>query len=171
MKTGELNNFVSKLKQPYVLIFIGPPLSGKDWILKQMDLSNTVVISRDQIVLDIYGSDNYTEAFQNVNQKEVDIQLQLELTEAGEARKNVIVNMTNMTSKRRRHNLSYFGNQYTKIAIIFPILEWDEYKRRNEKRQMEENKFIPEGVIRNMIGSYQPIREEEDFDKVISLEF
>jgi hypothetical protein len=77
--------------------------------------------------------------------------------------------MTNMTSKRRSHNLSYFDDSYSKIAVIFPILEWDEYVLRNEKRQKEEQKFIPLSVIKSMISSYQPISEQEDFDKVISL--
>jgi predicted kinase len=161
---------IKHLKQPYVLVLIGPPLSGKDTVLKQMDLSNTVVISRDQILMDIYGSENYDEAFKNVNQKEVDVELQRQLREASENKRNTIINMTNMTSKRRSHNLSFFGDEYTKIAVIFPILEWDEYRKRNEKRQAEENKSIPEHVLRNMIGSYQPIRESEGFDKVISLE-
>lgn len=169
MKIKEFNNFVSNLKQPYILLFIGPPLSGKDSLLKQMDLSDTIVVSRDQILLDVYGSDNYDEAFKNVNQKEVDTQLSNLLRQSATDKKNVIINMTNMTSKRRTHNLSYFDNDYTKVAIIFPILEWDEYKRRNEKRQQEENKSIPEHVIKNMISSYQPIKHSEGFDKVISL--
>jgi predicted kinase len=160
---------IKHLKQPYVLVLIGPPLSGKDTVLKQMDLSNTVVISRDQIVLDVYGSDNYDEAFKNVNQKAVDAELQRQLRQSSEDGKNVIINMTNMTSKRRSHNLNHFGDEYTKVAVIFPILEWDEYRKRNIKRQQEEMKFIPEQVIRNMISSYQPINPSEGFDKVISL--
>ena len=169
MKIQEFNNLVSKLKQPYILVFIGPPLSGKDTVLKQMDLSDTIVVSRDQILLDVYGSDNYDEAFKNVNQKEVDTELQRQLQEAASNKKNTIINMTNMTSKRRSHNLSRFGSDFTKVAVIFPILEWDEYRKRNAKRQQEEMKFIPENVIKSMISSYQPINPSEGFDKVISL--
>jgi hypothetical protein len=55
------------------------------------------------------------------------------------------------------------------VAVIFPILEWEEYQTRNEKRKREEKKWIPEHIIRNMIKSYQPIREEEGFDRVMSL--
>jgi predicted kinase len=161
---------IKSLKQPYVLVLIGPPLSGKDtWIRKNFTNDEIVMISRDQIVLDVYGSDNYDEAFKNVNQKEVDSELQRQLRQSAQDGKNVIINMTNMTSKRRSHNLSHFGNDYTKMAVIFPILDWSEYVLRNNKRKQEEQKFIPEQVIRNMIGSYQPIREEEGFDKVISL--
>ena len=77
--------------------------------------------------------------------------------------------MTNMTSKRRSNTLSNFGDEYTKIGVIFPIVGMDEYKRRNDKRELEESKFIPEHVIKRMISSYQKIREDEGFDKIISL--
>lgn len=161
---------IKHLKEPYVLVLIGPPLSGKDHFIRQnFSDKDVVMISRDQILLDVYGSDNYDEAFKNVDQKKVDVELANQLRQASVDKKNVIINMTNMTSKRRSHNLSYFSNDYLKVAVIFPILEWDEYRRRNLKRQQEEKKSIPEQVIKNMISSYQPIREEEGFDKVISL--
>lgn len=161
---------IKHLKEPYVLVLIGPPLSGKDHFIRQnFSDKDVVMISRDQILLDVYGSDNYDEAFKNVDQKKVDVELANQLRQASVDKKNVIINMTNMTSKRRSHNLSYFSDDYLKVAVIFPILEWDEYRRRNLKRQQEEKKSIPEQVIKNMISSYQPIREEEGFDKVISL--
>jgi predicted kinase len=161
---------IKHLKEPFVLVLIGPPLSGKTtFIRKNFSESEVKIISRDQIVLDVYGTDNYDEAFKNVNQKVVDTELQRQLSEYSLKGENVIIDMTNMTSKRRSHNLSYFGNDYAKVAVIFPILEWDEYRKRNTKRQQEEMKFIPENVIRNMISSYQPINPSEGFDKVITL--
>ncbi len=164
-----MNINFSKIKEPFVLVLIGPPLSGKStWIRDNFDDKDVEVISRDDILLDVYGSDNYDVAFKNVNQKDVDIELQNKLVRSSKSNKNVIIDMTNMTSKRRSHNLKNFSN-YTKIAVIFPILEFDEYNRRNNKRKSEENKFIPEQVLRNMIGSYQPIRENEGFDRVITI--
>ena len=161
---------IKHLKEPYVLVLIGPPLSGKDHFIRQnFSDKDVVMISRDQILLDVYGSDNYDEAFKNVDQKKVDVELSNQLRQASVDKKNVIINMTNMTSKRRSHNLSYFSDDYLKVAVIFPILEWDEYRRRNLKRQQEEKKSIPEQVIKNMISSYQPINPSEGFDKVISL--
>jgi hypothetical protein len=74
-----------------------------------------------------------------------------------------------MTRKRRTYNLSFFGDEYTKIAVIFPILSDEEYSRRNTKRKDEEQKFIPPYVLKNMIGSYQTVTKEEGFDKIVSL--
>jgi len=162
----------NKIKQPFVLVLIGPPLSGKDTFIRKNFTDENIsvkTVSRDDILMSLADTDDYSEAFNSVNQKEVDAELQRQLLEYSDNGENVIINMTNMTSKRRRHNLEYFSDEYTKVAIIFPILEWEEYQARNEKRKKEENKWIPEHVIKRMIGSYQSIREEEEFDRVISL--
>lgn len=161
---------LKNLKDPFVIILIGPPLSGKTtWIRNNFADRNVELISRDQIVLDVYGSDNYDDAFSNVNQKEVDRVLHSKMVDANKNRKNVIVDMTHMGSKRRMQNLSYFDDDYFKLAVIFPILSDDEYTRRNDKRSGEENKTLPMHIIKRMISQYQPIRKEEGFNKVISL--
>jgi predicted kinase len=161
---------IKHLKEPWVLTLIGPPLSGKDtWIRNNFDMNEVVMVSRDQILLDVYGSDNYDEAFKNVNQKEVDRVLISTIQKASKENKNVIINMTNMTRKRRMYNLDFFGDEYYKVAVIFPILDEKEYERRNLKRKSEENKFIPLHVLKNMISSYQSISKDEGFDKIVSL--
>jgi len=170
MDIKKLQKVLDNSNQPYILILIGPPMSGKDWVLKSLKLpDDIVIISRDQILLDVYGSDNYDEAFKNVNQKEVDRVLISSIQKASKSGQNVILNMTHMTRKRRTYNLSFFGDEYNKIAVIFPILSDEEYERRNKKRQLEENKSIPLHVLKNMIGSYQTVTKEEGFDKIVSL--
>ena len=77
--------------------------------------------------------------------------------------------MTNLTSKRRRTTLNHFDVNYTKIAVVFPIIDWDEFMRRNKKRELEENKVIPEHVIKKMLSFYQPIKSDEGFDHIVSL--
>ena len=134
---------IKNLKEPWVMILIGVPMSGKDFFINNTpNLGNPIVISRDQILLDVHGSDDYNLAFKSVNQKVVDENLRKSLIDAGNSTENVIVNMTHMTRKRRIQNLSYFPN-HNKIAVIFPILTEDEYKFRNLKRGSEENKTIP----------------------------
>lgn len=156
------------LKEPFVIILVGPPLSGKSTWIRQ-NFTDINVISRDEILMEVYGSRNYTEAFQNVNQKEVDRVLDSRLKEANSSNQNVIIDMTNMTSKRRKQNLNYFSSDFYKLAVIFPRLSDDEYIRRNNKRIQEENKDLPMHVIKNMISSYQNIKDDEGFNRVISL--
>jgi predicted kinase len=159
-----------KLKQPYILVLIGPPACGKSTFVKNNFSNKDVkVISRDQIVLDVYGSDDYDAAFKNVDQKKVNRLLNQSFVDANKRRENVIVDMTNMTSKRRKETLNNFDDEYTKIAVIFPILNFEEFLKRNEKRKREENKSIPEHVFKSMTSSFQPIRDDEGFDKVVSL--
>jgi tRNA uridine 5-carbamoylmethylation protein Kti12 len=124
------------------------------------------VISRDALVLEAYGTDDYDAAFGSVDQKKVDEMLRERLKECAAAKRDCIVDMTNMTAKRRKHTLSFFGKEYTKIAVVFEPLDMDEIKRRDDKRKAEENKSIPMGVIKSMIDSYQPPTEEEGFHKI-----
>jgi predicted kinase len=159
---------IKNLKEPFVIILIGPPLSGKTTWIRE-NFPTTEVISRDETVMEVYGSRNYTEAFNNVDQKEVDKVLTQKFLDANVAKKNVIVDMTHMASKRRKQNLNYFTNDYYKLAVIFPILSEEEYVKRNQKRIEEENKDLPMGIVKSMISSYQPITAEEGFNKVISL--
>jgi len=156
------------IKEPFVIILIGPPLSGKTTWIRE-NFPTTEVISRDELVMDVYGSRNYTEAFNNVDQKEVDRVLSQKFLDANKEKRNVIVDMTHMASKRRKQNLNYFTDDYYKLAVIFPILSDDEYERRNKKRIEEENKDLPMRIVKSMISSYQPITTDEGFNKVISL--
>ena len=167
----DLSKF-KKLKSPYILMLIGPPLSGKTFFYRKFlsEIDNNVeLISRDETVMEVYGSRNYTEAFNNVDQKEVDRVLTQKFLDANAAKKNVIVDMTHMASKRRKQNLNYFSNDYYKLGVIFPILSDDEYVRRNQKRIEEENKDLPMRIVKSMISSYQPITPDEGFNKVITL--
>ena len=159
---------IKNLKEPFVIILIGPPLSGKTTWIRE-NFPTTEVISRDELVMDVYGSRNYTEAFNNVDQKEVDRVLSQKFLDANKEKRNVIVDMTHMASKRRKQNLNYFTDDYYKLAVIFPILSDDEYERRNKKRIEEENKDLPMRIVKSMISSYQPITTDEGFNKVISL--
>lgn len=156
------------LPQPFVMLLIGPPLSGKTtWI--RNNFPTTKVISRDEILMEVFGSRDYTTAFNTVDQKEVDRLLDQRLKEASFSQENIIIDMTNMTSKRRKQNLSYFTDNYYKIATTFPIISDDEYKSRNLKRIEQENKDLPLHIVKRMISSYQPISKDEGFNEIISL--
>ncbi len=159
---------MKNIKDPFVMMLIGPTLSGKSTYIRN-NYPGVTVISRDEIVMEVYGSRDYNEAFKNVDQKEVDRRLSQRLKEAGESEKSVIIDMTNMNVKRRMATLQNFGPAHQRVAVIFPILSEEEYQRRNIDRNAKENKWIPPSVIKSMIDSYQEPSSEEKYDIIINL--
>lgn len=156
-----------KSEKPRLFILIGPPLSGKtSWI--RNNYPDTKVISRDDIVMNLYGTKDYNLAFNNVDQKEVDRTLMKYLEIASKSNSDIIIDMTNMSRKRRAKNIRNFTD-FQKIAVVFPFLTDEEYQIRNIKRKEEENKYIPIGVIKNMISTYQEPTTEEGFTDIILL--
>jgi predicted kinase len=157
-----------KKREPLVILLVGPTLSGKSlWI--RDNYSGVNVISRDEIVMEVAGTRDYNKAFEIVDQKLVDKILQERLSTANIDKISTIVDMTNMTKKRRLQTLRYFSDDFYKIAVVFPILSSEEYERRNILRNSEENKWIPPHVIQSMIDSYQMPTEEEGFHQITFL--
>ena len=109
-----------KANDPYVLLLVGLPLSGKTFYIKK-NYPDTKVISRDDLVMEVYGSDNYSEAFKNVNQKEVDRLLDLRLKDANLNKENVIVDMTNLSPKRRKQTL-FLPFPFKKLVLPISLL-------------------------------------------------
>ena len=151
-----------------LMLLIGTPLSGKSTFIRE-NYSDTIVISRDELVMEVFGSNDYNKAFKEVNHKEVDKLLDLKLKEANLGDSDVIIDMTNMVSKRRIGTLEYFSNNFYKEAIVFPFLTDEEYLVRNNKRNELENKFIPMSVIQSMKESYVSPTLEEGFDNIINI--
>lgn len=159
---------MKNIKEPFVMMLIGPTLSGKSTYIKN-NFPKTEVISRDEIVMEVFGSRDYNLAFKEVDQKEVDRVLALRLKEANDSKKSVIIDMTNMTVKRRMATLRNFGKEFCRIAVVFPILSDEEYTKRNIDRNAKENKWIPPFVIKSMIDSYQEPTLEEGYDRIVIL--
>jgi len=153
-----------------VILLIGPPLSGKDTYLRSQDYTDFTMISRDDILMSLHNTNDYSEAFGQVDQKEVDRLLNQKIQDCIDGKKNVIINMTNLTKRGRNRHLSKFPNSdYEKIAIIFPKLDITEYINRNLKRKNEENKFIPLNVIQSMIDNWEDVTSDEGFDSIVKL--
>jgi predicted kinase len=153
-----------------VILLVGPPLSGKDTYLRTQVYSDYVIISRDDILMSLKDTDDYSSAFNTVNQKEVDKILNQKIQDSIGEKRNVIINMTNLSKKSRNRHLCKFPNiDYDKIAIVFPKLNLCDYINRNDKRKVDENKFIPVNVIQTMIENWQEITLDEGFDSIIKL--
>lgn len=161
---------LKELNTPFVILMSGVPMSGKStWIRNNTTDLDVSIISRDTLLMKVYGSDNYNEAFNNVDQKKVDKLLLDTILGANSRKENVIIDMTNISPKVRRRNLSYFSDDYTRVAVVFPLLSKDEYDKRNNYRKVNENKYIPNHVLSNMINSYVLPTHDEGFDEIIKL--
>jgi len=157
-----------KLKEPFVILLVGPTLSGKStWI--RNNYPDTNVISRDEIVMEVAGTRDYNKAFDSVDHKLVDKLLAEKLSEANSTKTSTIVDMTNMNIKRRSQTLRYFSDDFYKVAVVFSILSDEEYQKRNIDRNAKENKWIPPSVIKSMIDSYQEPSYDEGFSNIIFL--
>ena len=150
------------------MMLIGPTLSGKSTYIRN-NYPNTEVISRDEIVMEVFGSRDYNLAFKEVDQKEVDRVLATRLKDANDLKTSVIIDMTNITVKRRMATLRNFDKDFSRIAVVFPILSEEEYSKRNIDRNAKENKWIPPFVIKSMIDSYQEPTLEEGYNRIIIL--
>ncbi len=153
-----------------VIILVGPPLSGKDTYLNNHLFEDFKIISRDDILMNLSEVNDYSEAFRLVNQKKVDRIFKDTILDSTRRKESVIINMTNLTKKtRKKHLLKFDSSDYEKIAIVFPKLTIEEYSSRNNKRNQEENKFIPLSVITTMIERWEDTSEDEGFDQIIKL--
>ena len=155
-----------KTKSPFVIIFSGIPMSGKSTWVRE-NYPDTLAISRDELVMEVAGTRDYNLAFKTVDQKAVDKLLAKRITDAATQKVDVIIDMTNLSRKVRVKNLSYFSNEYYKVSVVLPILDSEEYKRRNDFRSINENKFIPPFVIKSMMDSFVLPTDDEGFDKII----
>lgn len=159
---------LKELKEPFVIVLVGVPLTGKSTFIRE-NFEGTDVISRDEIVMEISESRNYSDAWKKVDQKKVDRLLIQRLNECNKEKRNVIIDMTNLTVKSRVSKLNLFSKDYFKVAVIFPVLSNEEFERRNEERKINENKFIPIFVVKNMINSYEVPTSKEGFNKIVKV--
>ena len=141
-------------------------MSGKSTWVRE-NYPDTLAISRDELVMEVAGTRDYNLAFKTVDQKAVDKLLAKRITDAATQKVDVIIDMTNLSSQVRVKNLSYFSNDYYKVSVVLPILDSEEYKRRNDFRSINENKFIPPFVIKSMMDSFVLPTDDEGFDKII----
>lgn len=162
-----LQDLIFRLKntEGNLIIMVGPPLSGKSTLIKKIS-DYCEIISRDDIVMELGDGLNYQDSFKTVSQKHVSAKLRSKISEAGKSDRNVAIDMTNLKPKGRRAHLKNFPT-HTKIALVISDLTLEELMERNEKRYKEEDKFIPEFVIKQMMSNYTFPTKEEGFDYII----
>jgi predicted kinase len=166
-KLEEIKSKILSLPQPRLVIMVGLPLSGKDSLLKALDMEGFEIVSRDDILTNS-ESENYSESYWKQDSKAIDKIFFSRLNELNQAAKDVIVNATHLKISRRRKVLLRFS-EHKKICIVMPLIDIATYKLRNEERFKASAKRIPEKVFLEMLGIYEAVSADEGFDLIIIL--
>lgn len=147
-------------------ILVGVPGSGKStWLEQHYDDETAWFMSTDDIIQDIadmYGM-TYSEAFPDLI-KFADKVMWQDFESSARRGVHIYVDRTNMSVKSRRRfidRLKPYGYKFE--AVVFPIPDADEWKRRISSRP---GKIIPENVLQSMAGSYVEPTEAEGFSKI-----
>lgn len=156
---------------PTLFVLVGPPGCGKTtWRTEHRELTpslDSFVISQDDLIDAWAGTQGmtYSEAFSIAPLKDFERIVQEQFEEAVKARRNIILDRTNMTAKSRRKFLSKLPRGYQTTAILFEVdrVVLDD---RLHKRGQATGKWIPRNVVDSMIRSFQAPTLEE-FDCVV----
>lgn len=168
MKLGEMTVIAAGTQTKDFVVMVGLPGSGKSTLIAKMKQEKPYTVISSDDIFEEWGKEqglDYNAAFKTFEFKDVEREMNNRLRDALNKKENVIVDRTNMTVKSRARVLGFVPKGYKKIAVVFE-LDPAELKRRQDKREKETGKKIPDSVIDNMRQSYQPPTKAEGFDEV-----
>ena len=152
---------------PTAYILVGIPGSGKTtWVGHQdTDWSKTSFISTDKTVDQeaIKQGKTYSEVFNDSMQAAL-AKMVNDVVDAKKEGKDIIWDQTSTTVTSRKRKFNMLLPEYKMVAVVFPIPDPQELKRRLDSRP---GKVIPPDVIKTMIEHYQEPTKEEGFDEII----
>jgi len=173
---NSLGDTIYRGNKPHQLtILVGPPCSEKStWISE--NVTDEIVVSRDKLVELVgkkYGQDNYSDAWkwlkmkehQKIEKLEVDAELIKIVQTARREKKDVVIDMTNMSKKSRRKWLNQFEKDYNKKCVVF-LKGYNQLLKCNEAREKKENKRISKYVTLNMLKTFTLPMYGEGFDEI-----
>lgn len=156
--------------QPILWLACGPSGSGKSTcfnILKK-NHPNINYFSWDDLRLKWYNPNNYSNAWElSCKDKEFKLKLDEQFHKLLNERKDLFIDNTNLTKKRRRpyiENAQRLG--YTVIGITFDV-SLDTLIARQSTR---EDKYIPDKAVIKQFECYQYPSIMEGFDEIIDSE-
>ena len=143
------------MNSPKFILLVGVPCSGKTtFCLNLQKEDDYVVISKDDILIEMFPDKTYNEAFiirsenKNVRDKILHISNTI-LKEAIKNKKNIIIDDTNLKQSHYIEKLKLLSSDYYRKAIVLkPKLQL--IMERNEIRMITENKYIPTIVLTEM---------------------
>ena len=150
-------------KDKVIHMMIGLPNSGKSTYIKEN--FNLPVLSRDEIVMELGNGLSYNEAWEKVNQNEVNKifdQRKKEFKKYNE----FVLDLTNLSWKSRKQWFNYYKDYNFKLYVF--LIPYDMIIDRNNKR---EGKHIPEKVIIDMMKRFElPLWEEGNIAEITFIE-
>ena len=148
---------------PDFYMMVGLPGSGKTtWIKNNMLDKDVVICSSDDLIQQYADSQGKT--YDEVFPDYVDQAIQLtknKIQYALQDKKNILIDQTNLTPKSRKTKLPT-SSSYKKIAIVIPLPDKEEWKRRLNRP----GKNIPQDVLDRMLNSYVSPSKSEGFDEI-----
>ena len=154
---------------PFIHVLVGLPASGKSTWLKETFQENVTVISKDNEIMKMgeeLGICEYTDVYKALTTEQHDetyANVIKTFQEAKKEKKDIVIDMTNMSKKSRNKWINGLGKHYKTKAWVF-IASESMLVARNLLRSQQENKYIPEYVYENMMKSFIiPTTYEFDF--------
>jgi predicted kinase len=150
--------FPKNSNAPIIEVLIGLPCSGKSTYRSK--ITNMEIICRDDIIMNSKKG-SYQEAYQSVNQSQINTQLIELVKENIKLQKNLLIDMTSLSKEKRGLILGRVPHYYKKATLFLEPM--DVIYKRNEIRSKKENKHIPKDVFIDMMKDFQcPMIEEFD---------
>lgn len=157
--------------QKIFIMLVGVPAAGKSYFIKHKlsllyPAATFVVISSDDIIERKAAEQGktYSDVFQD-EIKNATSEMNQAFAIAVANGDNIVLDQTNLSPKVRRGKLSHVPKGYTKIAVVFPIPDHNQLKKRLASRP---GKNIPAHIVSSMINNFQPPSKDEGFDQIIS---
>lgn len=162
-------NHLFENTQPTLFIPIGPSGSGKSTLYQKLKAQNPdmQVFSLDLLRHEWYDAKDYAAAWKaSTEDKEFANKANQRFMEMVSTKKDVFVDNTNLTLKRRRFYLDQARRQgYKTVAYLLPT-DLDTLVARQGTRK---DKNVPADAVRQQFTSLQPPTSGE-FDEVITID-
>ncbi|QDJ96381.1 putative kinase [Xanthomonas phage Xoo-sp13] len=155
---------------PKVIVMVGLPGSGKDFIINRMlkDNPGDYYIASTDAFIEAAATEQgktYSEVFDDEIKKATQ-RMNCEVDEAIRQRRSVIWNQTNMARKKRVGILSRFPKDYYKTCVVVTA-PTEIHLERVSARAKATGKHISTGIIMSMQASYIEPSTEEGFDEIV----
>lgn len=167
MKKNELIELLKTTKRN-LIVMVGPPASGKSTFINSISEYLDDTISSDDLVMELGGGLSYKESYRQANFKNIRHLIREKINDTCDEDLNISIDMMNVSVKSRKVFIKKYKT-FNKIAVITKVEDKKVLLERNERRSIEEDKFIPEHVIDTMLSKYKAPTREEGFDHIVRL--